>query len=91
MHRHVPFDPAASAAENPNKLVEQVNADGEHMFVLKDAIERLHQVQQDHAAEILHNSRRGDEQALLNRRLAGDIASVTGTCRGVAEAHRAEM
>ena len=55
MHRHIPFDPAASDTANLNKLVEQVNADGQHMLVLKEAIERLHKVQQDHAAEILHN------------------------------------
>ena len=91
MHRHLLVDPAASDMANLNKLVEQVHADGEHMLVLKLAIERLHEVQQGHAAEILHNSRRRDEQALLNRRFAGDIASVSGTCRGVAEAHRGEM
>ena len=91
MHRHVPFDPAASDTANMNKLVEQVHADGEHMLILKAAIERLHEVQQGHAADILHNSRRGDEQVLLNRRLLGDIATVSGTCRGVAEAHRDEL
>ena len=91
MHRHIPFDPAAPDMANLNKLVEQVHADGEHMLILKMAIERLHEVQQGHVADILHNSRRGDEQALINRRLAGDIAAVSGTCRGVAEAHRTEM
>jgi len=91
MHRHVPFDPAAPDAANLNKLVDQVHADGEHMLILKMAIERLHAVQRGHAADILLNSRRGDEQALINRRPAGDVAAISGTCRGVAEAHRREM
>ena len=82
MHRHVPFDPAATDLANLNVLVEQVHADGEHMLIPNAAIERLHEVQQGHATDILHNSRRGGEQVLLNRRLAGDVASVTGTCRG---------
>ena len=35
--------------------------------------------------------RRGYACRSINRRLAGDIAAVSSTCRGVAEAHRTEM
>ena len=48
-------------------------------------------VQQEQATDITHNSRRGDEQALINRRFAGDMASITGKCRSVAEAYCEEF
>ena len=91
MHRLVPFDPAADGQVQLQSLLDQGAADREHMAVLKAAIEQLHEVQQTHAVEISHNSRRGDEQVLINRRLAGDMASITGTCRGVAESHREDL
>ena len=45
--------------------------------LLKAAPESVYEVQQVHAAEVLHNSRRGDEQVLRDRRLSGDMAFIT--------------
>ena len=70
MHKLVPFDPSASGEQQLLTFLAQGKADREHMAVLKAAMEDMHNTQQEHAENIEHNARRGDEQVLINRRLA---------------------
>ena len=78
VHRHVPFDPAASDQANINKLVEQVHADGEHMLVLKTGIERLHETVEAQAALLARHEQRLDEQAAVNLRGFKEHAELRG-------------
>ena len=77
-HRHVPFDPAASDTANLNKLVEQVQSDGEHMAVLKAGIERLHETVEGQAALIERHEQRLGEQAAVNLRSFKEYAELKG-------------
>ena len=77
-HRHVPFDPAASDAVNMNKLVEQVQSDGEHMAILKAGIERLHETVETQAALLAAHGQRLDEQAAINLRGFQEHAELKG-------------
>ena len=79
MHRHVPFDPALTHLENLELLYQQVQADAEHMQVLKDGIERVHERVEAQAATLDDYGRRFGELAARNLQAVKDHAELRGT------------
>ena len=77
-HRRVPFDPAGTDVANLNKLVEQVEADGEHMAVLKAGIERLHETVTAQTELLAQHEARLSEQAAVNLRGFKEHAELKG-------------
>ena len=57
-HALVPLDPSSPVTENLNKMVMQFEEDRRHMLVLKGAIERLHE-NQEQQGRTLASTRRG--------------------------------
>ena len=67
-HRQIPFDPAVSDADNPNKLAEQVKPDGGHVATLKAGIGRLHEAVEAHATIIAQHEDRLSGQSAVDLR-----------------------
>ena len=73
MHAHIAMNPNATDIENLNIMVKQQQLDREHMLVLKQAIESMHEAQEAQGQRL-------DEQANVNLRLFKDHAELQGTC-----------
>ena len=66
-HRHIPLDPSVGDSANLNKLVDQLKADAEHMKVLKDGLQNVHEAVEAQAAITALHEQRLNEQSAINR------------------------
>ena len=66
MHHRVPLDPSADSTRAINILVEQLEADRDHMLILKTAVETLHERTEAQSRLLDGQDQRMNEQALTN-------------------------
>ena len=74
------MNPAASDIENLNVMVQQQALDREHMAVLKQAIERLHDAGELQRLAAEASEKRFEEQAAVNLRMFKEHAELRGAC-----------
>ena len=68
MHHRVPLDPSADSTRAINILVEQLEADRDHMLILKTAAETLHERTEAQARRLEAQDQRMNEQAAVNHK-----------------------